>query len=270
MSEHKNPMEIYKHLQGSNCRECSEPTCLAFAAAVFKGQKRIDQCPYVDARIVEQFGEKMKAENTAEIENEKKFEELKKRIQAIDLPAIAEKLGGRFEGNKLKLKVLGKDFCIDTNGNLSSEIHIHRWITIPFLDYIVNGAGKSPTGRWVPLRELPNGRTWENFFNHRAEIPLKKIADNYTELFRDMIHIFNGKKIERMFESDISLVLFPLPKFPMLINYWKPEDGLGSSLNIFFDDTAEDNLSIESIYSLGTGIVVMFEKIVLRHGIRVE
>jgi uncharacterized Fe-S cluster-containing protein len=71
-------------------------TCLAFAAAVFKGQKRVDQCPYVDAQIVEQFGEKMKADHTAEIENEKKFEELKNRIKAIDLPAIAEKLGGRF------------------------------------------------------------------------------------------------------------------------------------------------------------------------------
>jgi hypothetical protein len=270
MAENRSPMEIYKLLQGSNCRECSEPTCLAFAAAVFKGQKRIDQCPYVDDQIVEQFGGEMKVDNTAEIEIEKKFKELKNRIQTIDLPSIAEKLGGRFEDNKLKLKVLGKDFCIDANGNLSSEIHIHRWITMPFLDYIVNGAGKSPTGRWVSLRELPNGKTWENFFNHRAEIPLKKIADNYTELFRDMIHVFNGKKVERMLESDISLVLLPLPKFPILINYWEPGDGLGSSLNIFFDDTAEDNLSIESIYSLGTGIAVMFEKIAQRHGVRVE
>ena len=65
-------------------------------------------------------------------------------------------------------------------------------------------------------------------------------------------------------------MLLPLPKVPMLINYWEPEDGLGSSLNIFFDDTAEDNLSIESIYSLGTGSVVMFEKVAQRHGVLVS
>lgn len=50
------------------------------------------------------------------------------------------------------------------------------------------------------------------------------------------------------------------------ICYWKPEDGLESSLNIFFDATAEDNLGIESIYALAAGLVRMFENIALRHG----
>ena len=81
-----------------------------------------------------------------------------------------------------------------------------------------------------------------------------------------MLHIFNGKRVENHYASDISLVLYPLPRIPMLFCYWKPEDGLDSSLNIFFDSTAEDNLSIEAIYSLGAGLVIMFEKIALRHG----
>jgi hypothetical protein len=55
---------------------------------------------------------------------------------------------------------------------------------------------------------------------------------------------------------------------PLLICYWKPEDGLESSLNIFFDATAEENLNIESIYILGTGLVIMFEKLAVRHGIQ--
>lgn len=37
---------------------------------------------------------------------------------------------------------------------------------------------------------------------------------------------------------------------------WEPEDELESSLKIFFDSTAEDNLNIESIYALGTGLVM--------------
>ncbi|MBW2053577.1 MAG: Fe-S cluster protein, partial [Deltaproteobacteria bacterium] len=35
--------------------------------------------------------------------------------------------------------------------------------------------------------------------------------------------------------------------------------------HIFFDETAEDNLRIESIFALGTGLVRMFEKIALTH-----
>ncbi|MBT8374958.1 MAG: DUF3786 domain-containing protein, partial [Deltaproteobacteria bacterium] len=57
-----------------------------------------------------------------------------------------------------------------------------------------------------------------------------------------------------------------LPNVPILICYWKPEDGLESDLHLFFDDTAESNLNIESIYSLGAGIALMFEKLSQRHG----
>jgi hypothetical protein len=53
---------------------------------------------------------------------------------------------------------------------------------------------------------------------------------------------------------------------PLLICYWKPEEGLASELNLFFDATAEENLNIDSIFALGTGLMMMFEKIALRHG----
>ena len=92
------------------------------------------------------------------------------------------------------------------------------------------------------------------------------MADTYTDLFHDMLHIFNGRQVEKYYDSDISLVLHPLPNVPLLICYWKPEDGMGSSLHLFFDSTAVDHLSIGSIYILVTGLVIMFEKIALRHG----
>jgi hypothetical protein len=53
----------------------------------------------------------------------------------------------------------------------------------------------------------------------------------------------------------------------MLIRYWKPEEGMGSDLRLLFDATATDNLGIESVHLLGTGLVMMFEKIAVRHGL---
>jgi hypothetical protein len=53
---------------------------------------------------------------------------------------------------------------------------------------------------------------------------------------------------------------------PILICYWKPDDGLESDLNLFFDATAEENLNIESLFTLGTGLAIMVEKLGLRHG----
>jgi hypothetical protein len=267
MPQLNNTMEIFKLLDKSNCKECNEATCLAFAAAVFKGQKQLDECPGLENDIIERFGGKIENRTTIEQEMDESVEQLKRKIATIDLSSSAQRLGAMFSDNKLTIKILGKDFRIDAKGNLSSDIHIHPWVTIPILSYIIDSAGMPISGKWVPLRELKNGKNWYRLFGQRCEKPLKRIADTYTDLFEDLIHIFNGRQVENHYASDISLVLYPLPKVPILICYWKPEDGLESSLNLFFDSTAEDNLNIEFIYNLGTGLVMMFEKIALRHGL---
>jgi len=265
MSQLNNPMEIFKLLDRSNCRECREATCLAFAAAVFKGQKQLDECPHLESDIIERFGEKVKQRTPIDQDLDELVAQLKRNITTIDLSLSAQRLEARFSDGRLTIKVLGKDFSVDPEGNLSSDIHIHPWVTIPILSYIIDGEGMPVSGKWVPFRELKNGKTWYRLFEQRCEKPLKRVADTYTDLFEDMINIFNGRQVENHYASDISLVLHPLPKVPILICYWKPEDELESSLNIFFDSTAEDNLNIESIYALGTGLVRMFEKIALRH-----
>ena len=62
------------------------------------------------------------------------------------------------------------------------------------------------------------------------------------------------------------MVLQPFPKVPVMICYWKPEDGLESSLHLFFDACTNGNLDIGSTFSLGAGLAQMFAKLALRHG----
>jgi hypothetical protein len=92
------------------------------------------------------------------------------------------------------------------------------------------------------------------------------VADTYTDFFDDMIQLFGGSQVQRVYDSDISVVLYTLPKVPILVCYWLPEDGLESELHLFFDDTSESNLNIESLYTLGVGLSLMFEKLAQRHG----
>jgi len=268
VSQLNNTMEIFKLLDKSNCMKCNEATCLAFAAAVFKGQKKLDECPILESDIIERFEGQTGKRTTIEQGMDESVEKLKRKIASIDLSSSAQRLGAKFSDDKLTIKIFGKDFSVDSKGNLSSDIHIHPWVAIPTLNYIIGSAGRSVSEKWVPFRELEGGKTWYRLFGQRCEKPLKSVADTYTDLFEDMIRIFNGRQVENHYASDISLVLHPLPKVPILICYWKPEDGFESSLNIFFDSTAEDNLNIESIYALGTGLVRMFEKIALRHGLQ--
>jgi CO dehydrogenase/acetyl-CoA synthase gamma subunit (corrinoid Fe-S protein) len=42
------PLEIYKILEQSNCGRCQLPSCLAFAAAVAAGSRKLHDCPLLD------------------------------------------------------------------------------------------------------------------------------------------------------------------------------------------------------------------------------
>lgn len=39
-----HPLQLYSWLPRTNCRQCGEYTCLAFAALLFCGQQRLDRC----------------------------------------------------------------------------------------------------------------------------------------------------------------------------------------------------------------------------------
>jgi hypothetical protein len=264
----KTTMEIFKLLDQSNCRECYEKTCLAFAAAVFKGKRRLEECTHLSKDIIEKFtGNTGKAQSVEE-DMRRLMEKLKQKIAAVDLSEAAQRVGGEFSKNRLTLKVLGKDFNVDSDGSLSSDIHINPWISIPLLHYVIYSPGKPASGKWISFRELKNGSIQFPLFQRRCEAPLKNVADSYRDLFKDMLEIFNGKKVENHYESDVSLVLHPLPLIPILFCYWEPDEGLESDLHIFFDQTADENLELEFLYTLTAGIVNMLQKISLRHGAR--
>lgn len=267
MSYIKNPMEIYKLLNGSNCRDCNEQTCLAFSVAVFKGKKPIEACPHLDQDVIARYGGAVEKPNTIDENKADIIEQLKQKITSMDLSEAAQRLGGRFSNGKLTLKIFGKDFSVDSKGVISSELHINAYMVMPVLNHILDGSGKAPTGNWITFRELDGGPSRYAHFQRCCEEPLKRVADSYTDLFQDMLDIFDGKHMDTPIDSDVSIVLYPMPLFPVMVCYWKPEDGLESDLYIYFDAASDDNLDIESIYTLCEGLAMMFKKLALRHGV---
>lgn len=265
MSQLNSPLTIYKYLQKSNCRQCKVPSCLAFATAVVTGQKHLADCPHLDQDIIERFSGKINQHITYEQQQEQTLEQLKKGVAAVDFASAAGKLGAVLTGGNLVIQCLGREFMVEANGDITSDCHLNTWLTIPLINYVVLSKGKNVSGQWVPFRELKNGATWNPLFSHRCEKTLKQIADSNAELLEDIIYTFGGRPAAGSCSADISLVLHPLPKVPLLICYWKPEDDLESKLSVFFDTTAEENLNIESIYMLGVGLVLMFQKIAYRH-----
>jgi len=264
MAEMNNPLELYKLLNKSNCKKCMLPSCMAFSVAVIQGRKKIEDCPDLDAQTVEALNGQVVNRKNLEDEQLENLNRLKREIAGVDFASVAGRLGASVCQGGLAVNCLGKDFIIDTAGEMTSECHNNLWVHSPLLNYIVYGKGRELSGEWVVFNELKGAIDWSRFFSRRCEEDLKRLADAHTDLIFEILHLFGAKPVAGM-DADHSLVIYPLPKVPFLINYWEPEQGFESKLNLLFDRVATDNITIESIYLIGRGLVEMFRALIVKH-----
>ncbi len=267
MAKTKKPLEILRTLEQSNCRECGEATCLAFASAVYRGQREIKECPRLDRLVIESLSENIGKHSGVKVPGKIYLNRLKGEIKDIDFVSAAERTGGRLTGDRLVIKVFGKNFGVDAEGNLHTDIHVNPYLAIPFLNYVIYGRGIEPSGKWISYRELKDGLEGYAIFHKRCETLIKQLADTHSDLIDDIVRVFNGQEVEKQFKSDISVVLHPLPKVPLMICYWRPEEGLESNLNVFFDKSANHNLDTDSLFNLAVGLAEMLKKLVSTHGL---
>ena len=133
MRRPKNAMEIFQLLDKSNCQACGRKTCLAFAGAVYMGQKSIQDCPRLDPEVVARFYGKSPPANATEQNRDDYVQQLVSAIRQTDLAAAAGRIGARFENDRLVLKILGKNFRVAADGRISADIHVNPWVAVPFL-----------------------------------------------------------------------------------------------------------------------------------------
>jgi len=260
----RNPLEIYQLLPKTNCGKCILPSCLAFAAAVAAGRKKLRDCSDLAPDVVAAFSGQCQAESPEEMEQAEFLEKLRYKIAALDFHHAAPLIGAAVQGDKLAVNSMGRSFQIDKQGSVTSECHIIPWVEAPLLSYVANPTHGGITGRWISFREIKGGIEWQGLFTSRCENPLRKLADDNPHLLQDIIDLFAGRTID-WYEADIALVLHPLPHLPLLICYQAPEEELESALTIFFDECCRENLHIKSLYTLCAGLVRMFTAIAHSH-----
>lgn len=258
------PLDLYKILPKTNCGKCQLPSCLAFAAAVAAGGRKIKECPDLAPAAMAAFSAQYQNAETKEMNQAEFLDKLQQKMAALDLAAVAPKIGARMRGEHIVINSLGKDFVLDRMGNMTSECHVIPWVQAPLLSYITHGTHTEITGNWISFREIKGGIEWQGLFTSRCEEPLRKLADNNPDLLSDLIELFMGKTLD-WYEADIALRLLPLPNIPILICYQAPEGDLQSKLTILFDACCSTNLHIRSIFTLCSGLVQMFAKIAEKH-----
>lgn len=263
MSIANNPYQLYKLLPGDNCRQCYLPSCMAFAAAVIRGEKRPEACPRLEPEVLARLAAEFAPRRSLADEQAERVAELRREVAQLDFAAAAPRLGGELRAGNLVLSCLGKDFVIDRQGRLASECHVNPWVQLPLLRYLLVCRGEEERGEWLPLAELPGGAAAAALFGRRCEEPLRLLADEFGDDFFDLLALF-GRPDPADRPGHRLFILRPLPKAPCRLAYQPAEDELASSLRLSFDGSAAGNATPEILHFLCAGMAEMFEKILRR------
>ncbi|MGE5894828.1 MAG: DUF3786 domain-containing protein [bacterium] len=251
-----NYLDIYKLLRKTNCGECGQPTCMSFALSVFRGEKKTSECPYLAQESADAVMRNLvKTDWKAAL-----IASLKEEVSRTDLSRIAGSVGGEVREGAMKLRCLGAEYTISPDGEISGRSHINPWIQILLLHY-VRTAGAAPLrGEWVSFADLRGGLVKSTSFTRECEEPLRQIIDRDMNVFQRAMQFFGAQELQGE-GADRSWVLFPLPKVPFRILYWKGDDEFGSAVKVLFDRTADTYLDVESLVFLGEGLVEMLKRI---------
>lgn len=123
------------------------------------------------------------------------------------------------------------------------------------LNYLLKAKDISPSGKYVTPSSLRGGET---FFRGSHELPferLVKLFDFEEKRLREIALKLGGKQSEF---GDLSFKLFPLPKIPVIVVFWKGDSEFPSRANILFDSTVELHLPLDLVWSLSMYTLLAF------------
>ncbi|RUM87543.1 MAG: Fe-S cluster protein [Thermodesulfatator sp.] len=239
------PLEIVKRLPRTNCGECGEPSCLAFAVALAAGKVSPEACPYLSPDLAREFSQAARpevADQTLAI-----LREVRAEVRKIDLAAKAEALGGRLEKGKLLLAYLDGVVALqaETAERLDGQPLDPR-DQILLYNYVRFGRGSPLSGKFVGLEAFPHSVSKVATLRRYAEEPLARALEAHESLLRMILPRFRFRELEG---ADLAVEVWVLPRVPLRLYFWhgEAEEGLAGEAKILYDQRALDYLDLESL-----------------------
>ena len=189
------------------------------------------------------------------------FQETLSRFKLMDPVEIAAKSGTKYNSDTSSFTVQSFNHDIKVSfpdGRITFAgtdiLPLMGWRLV-IINYLVRADGTPLSRRLISYKELENGMVfYANFYSNNIMglarrikgISPEKLAEAYDKLgakFRD--------------GADLAVVVPALPKFPITIKIWFPDEELPGSANILFDASANSYLHTEDI-SVISGYAVAF------------
>lgn len=119
---------------------------------------------------------------------------------------------------------------------------------------------------WVSYREFQDGAFFATYIRIHIEEVLAKEFSGRSHLLSEHIAAIGG--ITRATDSgaDLSSVITPFPKIPVLCQFWDRDNELPSSFQFLYDRSARSYLDLESLADLLECIALSLKRGTVSHG----
>jgi hypothetical protein len=253
-------IELYKKLPGTNCGECGESTCMAFALKVKSAQRKMSECPYT-----EHDEETLTQEPVVTMENNYKrvSRELEEEVKRVDLKEAADAIGGNYDAEYgsevIRLKMMNKEYEVRKEGLFANDQYCQdSWSKIIIYDYVRRKGNIPLTGDWVSLGHFPNTASHSKAFQKKAESKIAEKFNSNMNGLKEHCKELEGVEVQGKVKADYVCGFKLLPRVPMYLCFWEADEEFPASCKLHVDSSAEAYIDIEYLAYLLEWFVKVF------------
>jgi hypothetical protein len=254
-------MEVLKNLPRTNCGECGQATCLAFATQVIKEGEDLEKCPHLTGagsdmkeavRAQQQTGVGRRRESLAI-----SLEVLQEKVAPLDFAALAEGIGAAYgqEAGRPYLNLVYFGHCLQV---FKDELRYppgalaDPWDAILLYNYIAFRGHEPPTGRWIAYNSLPNSVSQAKTLARLEQKLADHFAGKAAELKERAAQLGGETAAVGGEDADVQAAFLPLPRVPLLLSFWdaEAEEGFAPQARFLFDASVTTYLDLEAMLFL--------------------
>lgn len=131
-----------------------------------------------------------------------------------------------------------------------SDLEPYFILQIVMINYLSRADGTPLTYRYIPYRDLDGGSVFDAAFYSMAINPLVKAFGSHPERLPDAARPYGG--IPYAQSTGIAVMLYLLPRVPLLYKIWPGDDEFPAQANILFDESVNHYLHTEDLAACDT------------------
>ena len=253
-------LEVLKVLPRTNCGDCGQSTCMAFATQVVKEGEDFSKCPHLsDAAL--RLADAVKSQQEQGLGRRREslaiaLEVMHAKVAPLDLATVAPGLGLEYgeEGSEpfVHFPYFGHTLRVFKNlVEYPTDCQENPWDAILLYNYIASQGRAEQTGTWITFQSLPNSVSKTKTMERLQ----RELADHFAGrgvVLKERAAALGGKDTEAGEDAEVKTVFRPLPRVPVLLLFWDADadEGFAAQSRMLFDSSVSHFLDLESLLFL--------------------